>query len=73
MKIMLLKILLEGRVKPENSSHQNKQKEDKLFSNTNCNTTGIVRDSREFIPIINGLCASLKKDLEIEDFSMMVD
>lgn len=74
LKIQLLKVLMEGRVKPDNPSNQKQDsREDTLFGNKLCNSTGIIRDSKEFIPLINGLCKSIEKDLDIQTYAKAME
>lgn len=69
LKIQLLQVLCNGRVKPENQSNQVNKSEAGLFGSSNCNSTGVIRDSKEFIPLINGICKSLQEDLVIYPMS----
>lgn len=65
---MWLKVLNEGRVKPDSPSNQvNNSDSDSLFHSKSCNATGIVKESREFIPLINGINRSLQEDLNVYD------
>lgn len=67
LKIQLLKVLCNGRIKPFKLSNQDFQNEDKSVfgGSNNCVNESTVRDSKEFIPIINALCKALEKDLDL--------
>ena len=73
LKIQLLQVLCKGRLKPNKPSNQNRKTEDSIFHKEDCYQQSTVSDSFEFIGLINSLCKSLEKDLELNPMARIID